>query len=382
MNRETMRAMKSCNLFLTLLLSMTAGIRAASPEQTALAIIEQSGVRGGFIAHLGCGDGKLTAALRISDSYQVQGIDRDRAKVNSARSHIDSRDIYGSVSADYLDGQSLPYSDNMVNLLVCEDPNTLAISASEIQRVLVPNGIALIKQGKGWKKTQKPRPDNIDEWTHFLHSATGNAVAKDDVVGPPRHLQWIGNPRWSRHHDRMASTSAMVSANGRIFYIMDEGSRISIQLPAKWQLIARDAFNGTVLWKRSIPNWQSHLWPLKSGPTNLARRLVAEGDMVFVTLGFNAPAVALDAATGKTLKTFAGSEGTEEVIHTEGVVYLLVNKGEMETARFAPKLNVGDQARVDKEFHWNKQPRKIMAFDTKTGERLWQRETKVAVLSL
>ncbi len=221
MNRETMRAMKSCNLFLTLLLSMTAGIRAASPEQTALAIIEQSGVRGGFIAHLGCGDGKLTAALRISDSYQVQGIDRDRAKVNSARSHIDSRDIYGSVSADYLDGQSLPYSDNMVNLLVCEDPNTLAISASEIQRVLVPNGIALIKQGKGWKKTQKPRPDNIDEWTHFLHSATGNAVAKDDVVGPPRHLQWIGNPRWSRHHDRMASTSAMVSANGRIFYIMD-----------------------------------------------------------------------------------------------------------------------------------------------------------------
>ena len=378
-----MRAMKFCILALALLLPTANGILAANPEQAALTIIEQSGIKGGFIVHLGCGDGKLTAALRINDSYQVQGIDRDAGNVSSAREHIHALGVYGEVSADYLSNKFLPYSDNMVNLLICEAPNTLGIPANEIQRVLVPNGVAYIRDGDNkWTKTQKPRPDNIDEWTHFLHSATGNAVAKDDVVGPPRHLQWIGNPLWSRHHDRMASTSAMVSANGRLFYIMDEGSRISIQLPAKWQLIARDAFNGTVLWKRSIPNWQSHLWPLKSGPTNLARRLVAEGDRVFVTLGFNAPTTVLDAATGKTLKTFADSEGTEEVIHTGGVVYLLVNKGEMETSRFAPKLNVGDQARVDKEFHWNKQPRKIMAFDTKTGERLWQRESKVAPLTL
>ena len=67
-----------------------------------------------------------------------------------------------------------------------------------------------------------------------MHGADGNAVAKDDVVAPPKHLQWIGSPRWSRHHDRMASMSALVSAKGRIFYVMDEGSRISIQLPPKW----------------------------------------------------------------------------------------------------------------------------------------------------
>ena len=69
--------------------------------------------------------------------------------------------------------------------------------------------------------------------------------------------------------------SALVSARGRLFYIMDEGSRISIQLPPKWALIGRDAFNGTELWKREIPEWSPHLWPLKSGPTQLARRLVA-----------------------------------------------------------------------------------------------------------
>ncbi len=75
--------------------------------------------------------------------------------------------------------------------------------------------------------------------------------------------------------------SALVSTNGRMFYIMDEGSRISIQLPPKWKLIARDAFNGTILWKRDIATWQSHLWPLKSGPTQLSRRLVSTDEIVY-----------------------------------------------------------------------------------------------------
>ena len=63
-----------------------------------------------------------------------------------------------------------------------------------------------------------------------------------------------------------------------MFYIMDEGSRVSIQLPPRWKLIARDAFNGSVLWKREISEWHSQLWPLKSGPSQLARRLVIDGE--------------------------------------------------------------------------------------------------------
>ena len=82
----------------------------------------------------------------------------------------------------------------------------------------------------------------------------------------------------------MASMSALVSANGRLFYIFDEGSTASILLPSKWFLAGRDAFNGTILWKRPIDNWHTHLWPLKSGPAQLPRRLVAAGDRVYVVL--------------------------------------------------------------------------------------------------
>ena len=90
---------------------------------------------------------------------------------------------------------------------------------------------------------------------------------------------------------------------------MDEGSRISILMPSKWKLIARDAFNGTVLWKKPIAKWSEHMWPLKSGPTQLTRRLVADGDRIFVTLGIGEPISVVDGATGEVVAQFRRDEG-------------------------------------------------------------------------
>ncbi|GAG15994.1 unnamed protein product, partial [marine sediment metagenome] len=256
--------------------------------------IEATDVQGGLVVHLGCGDGKLTAALRANDSYLVHGLDSEAADVDMARDYLRSRDLYGEVSVEHWSGGRLPYVDNLVNLIVVEDLGETAMD--EVMRVLAPNGVAYVNRAGKWTKTTKPWPDQIDEWTHYLHDATNNAVAHDTVVGPPRHLQWVGSPRWARHHDRMASLSALVSAGGRLFYIFDEGPHDSIQLPGKWRLIARDAFSGTILWKRPIDRWHPNLWPFKSGPAQPQRRLVAVGDTVFATLSLDAPLVALDAA--------------------------------------------------------------------------------------
>lgn len=84
------------------------------------------------------------------------------------------------MAVDQFDGFELPYVDNLVNLLVIEQLSDLP--KSEVLRVLVPNGVALIKDDQGkWVKTVKPRPKNIDDWSHYLHDASGNAVAHDDV---------------------------------------------------------------------------------------------------------------------------------------------------------------------------------------------------------
>lgn len=351
---------------------------ALSDAQDVLAASE---LTGGFVVHLGAGDGTMTAALCRDESVQVHGLVHDAAEVESARANIRERGLYGNVSIDLLVGAQLPYVDNLVNVLVVNELGD--VTMDEVLRVLVPNGVAVLKDTDGkWQKTVKPRPDNIDEWSHYLHDATGNSVAHDDVVAPPRHLQWVGSPRWSRHHDRMASMSALVSTNGRMFYIMDEGSRISIQMPSNWKLIARDAFNGSVLWKRDIKNWQSHLWPLKSGPTQLSRRLVSTDDTVYTTLGFAAPMVAIHAATGETKHTFAGSEATEEIITTGGRIFVVTRKGKAELADYAPLYGrVGDQAHV-RQFFWNEEPRVVMAYDAETGKQLWAKQTRISPLTL
>ena len=351
-------------------------------DETAKGILETTETTGGLIVHLGSGDGKLTAGLRIDESYIVHGLDRSEEKVAVARKHIQSLGEYGPVSVEQLKGNRLPYLDELVNLLVSEDPGE--IETDEMMRVLRPGGKLYSKDSGGkWKMEEKPWPNEIDDWTHFFHNSGGNAVAQDTVVGPPRHMKWVGSPRWSRHHDRMASMSALVSNEGRLFYIMDEGSRVSIQLPPKWELVGRDAFNGVILWKRDIPEWHTHLWPLKSGPTQLARRLVSVGDHVFATLGITAPVTMMSAATGETVREFEGSKGAEELIVDGDTLYLIAMDGAHELADYLPESGAaGDQGIVRARWKWNELPRKVMAFDTKSGDLLWSEVSRVSPLTL
>lgn len=351
--------------------------------RTANDILDAAGVKGGLIVHLGCGDGRLTAALRATDSYLVHGLDTSRANVDTARKYIRSRGLYGPVCVDLLRCSGLPYADNLVNLLVAEDPG--GVTKAEILRVLAPNGTAYVKADGKWTKTVKPRPKEIDEWTHYLHGPDNNAVANDSVVGPPRRVQWVGSPRWSRHHDRMASMSALVSAGGRIFYIFDEGSTASIQLKTNFKLIARDAFNGTILWKKPIRTWFNHLIPYKSGHGQLPRRLVAVGDRVYVTLGLNEPVRALDAATGEVVRTYGGSALAREIIVSDGVLFVLKNDGEeMNGNEYRPEdiCMHKERDRVEDEYSWDEEPDHILAIDAETADILWAKSYPVVPLTL
>jgi len=290
---------------------------ASSNGDEAKDILEATGVKGGLVVHLGCGDGKLTAALHPNDSYVVQGLDAD---VTAARKYIQSLGLYGPVSVEQWTGERLPYIDNLVNLIVA---NCLGkVPMSEVMRVLAPNGIAFI----GGKKTIKAWPKDIDEWTHYLHDPSNNAVAHDSEIGPPRHMQWLGNPTWTRNHNKVCSISSVVSAEGRVFCIVDEATAADLDVPGKWFVVARDGFSGIQLWEKPMASWISTKIPFRTGPPQVTRLLVASGDRLYVPLGLNAPVSELDAATGKTLRTFEATSGAEEIVLVNGV--LLVIKGE------------------------------------------------------
>ncbi len=372
-----------CLLAISCIVSVVEA-KQATPKQQAKRIFDTSGVKGGLVVHIGCGDGRLTAALRPNDSYIVHGLDKSAKNVAKARKYIRSVGLYGNVSVDQWKGKRLPYIDNLINLVVLQSRRAGEVPRRELLRVLAPNGVACIKRGDNWTKITKPRPKEMDEWTHYLHGPDGNPVASDSMVGPPARLQWIGSPRWARHHDHMASMTSLVSAQGRLFYIFDEGPTASIQLPARWRLIARDAFNGTLLWKRNIDKWNTHQYPLKSGPAHLLRRLVAVGDRVYVTLGIDAPAMALDAVTGKTVQTYGGSEHTREIVVSDGLVFLVADKSQSRLPDWRRKATYvwENTQRANPNWGWHGDSRKILAYETESGRLLWQVEFPVAPCSL
>ncbi len=347
----------------------------AAARDQARSILDATGVTGGLVVHLGCGDGKLTAALRAGDTYAVQGLDPDAKTVEAARRHIQSLGLYGAVSVEPLSGKRLPYVHNLVRLLVAEDLGKVPMD--EVMRVVAPLGVAYVKQGDGWTKTVKPWPEGMDEWQQHFHDADNNAVAHDRLVGPPRRYQWVAEPQWMRSHMSMPSISSLVSSKGRLFTVEDLASAEHPALPGKFTLVARDAFNGIVLWQRPFPDWHPVNIRTKETPVQLQRRLAAVGDVVYCTPGYTAPVTALEAATGKVLKTYEGTERTTEFLYDSGVLVAILGdptdtvgvagKGAFGTSQFAV-LDYGPKIPVLAD------PKStIVAIQADSGRTLWRK---------
>ncbi len=324
----------------------------------AVDLAKSSGIQGGIIVHVGCGDGAETANLMLDQRYLVHGLDASAANVAAARKTIMAAGLYGKVSVCTFDGKTLPYTNDLINLLI---DSTGTVARAEVMRVLVPGGVAFIDG----KKLVKPRSADIREWNHFLNGADNNAVTADKQVDIPRSIQWVSEPKWGRSHEEMASMSATVTANGRVFFIVDESPLASIRFLGKWSLVARDAFNGTLLWKKPIEQWNDHLRHFRSGPTHLPRRLVAVGDTVYVTEGLAGPVLAIDGATGEMIRQYKGTERTEEILVDNGVLYLVVGTSERDR-RGGGLYERNEPKPTDFRF--------ITAIDAESGRQLWRKD--------
>jgi len=364
--------MRLC-LSLALLCVLAARHACADPS-----LIRQSGINGGLIVQIGLGAqaGERVAALRVHEGYTVHGLDADPEAVARARAWLRQQGVYGNVSVDTFDGAHLPYVDNLVNLIIVSD-GAARLSCDELLRVLTPGGVLLARSdldlpclnldgqdlADGWSKYIKPVPADTDEWPHYLHGPDNNAVASDTVVGPPRHVQWVAAPEWTRNHHKLNSISASVTAQGRIFYIVDEATAANMAAPGKWALVARDAYNGALLWEKPLASWAWHKIRFRSGPPQVARLLVTDGDGVFAPLGLNDPISKLDAGSGKTLLTYERTVGAEEMVCVDGILLVLVG------------LPVAEQAAQHPEFDYRYQfpnRKMLLAVNTDTGQVIWE----------
>ncbi len=237
--------------------------------------------------------------------------------------------------------------------------------------------------GDGHVAYTKPVPNTIDDWPHYLYDPSNNAVSKDTVVAPPRGLRWTCGPEYARSHEHFGSVSAMVSAAGRVFYIIDEGPIGSVFLPPKWKLVARDAFSGVLLWQLPITNWESPLRGFRSGPPEIGRRLITDGACVYVTMGYGEPVSVLDAATGEKLATLAGTKGAGELLLQDGMLYILADNM-MGADHDARKKWINGHASKLTGYRFPGEPipmygkQRILALNVDTGKTVWKREFDAA----
>lgn len=335
---------------------LCGGAPAGDADAAAKDIVAASGVSAGLAVHIGCGDGALTAALADAGRFLVHGVDAD---VDRARATVRSRGIYGRVSVDRAPATALPYADDLVNLAVVDDFRRARLPAAELFRILCPKGAAVLggtseeevrdwlaaarlqnvprRKAGPWIVLVKPRPAQMDEWTHAAYDASGRSSSRDTALGPLHGVRWIAGPEWPLGTYYQVGNGGMVTAGGRLFCVtINAVANLALE-PAErdrsYHLVARDAHNGLPLWTRAIPH------PAPKEGTGLAHALVAGADRVFVLAG--GKLLSTDAATGQDVREYATTASAENRLALRGEVLVLAG---------------------DKD---------VRAFDAKTGKPRW-----------
>lgn len=367
---------KSVFVSIAFAFGMAASAAWASPAEEAKEIAALADLHGGLILHVGCGDGQLTAALRLAENCVVQGLEADAKRVETARKTIRDLGLYGQVSILPWSAKKLPYVDNLATLVVCEDA---AVPTEELMRVVRPFGALAVKRDGKWTVSSKPQLSGADQWEQHFHGADNNAVASDSVVGPPRRYQWLGEPEWQRAHLTMPSINSIVSSKGRLFTVEDLASAEHPALPGKQALVARDAYNGVLLWRVLFSDWHPIYIRDKETPVQIQRRVAAVGDVVYCTPGYREPITVFNAATGAVLKKHAATAGTMEFVHDRGLLLVVTGdqadvseafSGSGHSALQSSRFNLEAYGPIIKKSADPKND--IMAVEAESGKVLWR----------
>jgi outer membrane protein assembly factor BamB len=260
------------------------------------------------------GDGTLAVRLAEGGRRLVHVLEPDDAALTAERSLIGSRGLQGLAAAEPWSSASLPYPENLVNLII----SYRDLPDAELARVVAPGGTAMVRRAGAWSSVRKERPANFDDWTHWRHGADGNMVSGDRAVDVPTGLRWVAGPAQDAGGRKWYYDHVLVTANGRNFYDYDD------------LILARDAYNGVVLWSRAFkaPSFKESGLPLPPNPTPKMKlggrtskvRPVAAGDRLYAV--GDGKLLVLDAATGKTLAELADTRDPRELLVDGGLLML------------------------------------------------------------
>jgi len=381
----------------------TAKMAVPQTDTKALAekIIDMAGIDRGLCAVLGC-DRHLPVQIVQSTNLFVH-VREPKNKAVIALQHMAEEAGLGInrllVERGSLD--KLPFADNMIDVVIATrigGDKLARLSLSEVLRVLRPQGLAIIcatsgtrtqnlrqwaqadslKDVKVWKddlgtwlRLSKPPLEGVDEWTHWEHGPDNNPVSTDKVIRAPYLTQFLAEPFY------IGMPAITTAAGGRTFLATGHIAHH----PREWdmvnKLIARNGYNGIVLWQRDLPRGY------------LAHRsaFVATKDIFYMIDGDSC--LMLDARTGseKGRIRIPGLEGDWKwMAMQDGVLFALAGEKGGEAKIIKGDRNFGGWSWADLSVGYYQRPRvpwgfgrRLAAYRLDDKRLLWQHKEEALI---
>lgn len=284
--------------------------------------------------------------------------------------------------------QKLPFQSRTFNLIIAgigphsQEPPT---PPSEILRLLRPNGGTVALLGRGALNAQETRArlkawagedipsmefqtvestfiatarrgplETAGEWTHFYADPGNSACSGDSLPFGPVDIQWFGRPGPRRMVDRHEKNMAPLYKDGRMFVTGDN------------YVVAVDAYNGTVLWERDLPE------SIRLGAFKNCGSMAAGNAFLYVASADTC--LALDVETGETAQTFTALTTSDNKVGEWG--YVATVDGLLLGTTAKPGANWRIQDVDTQTLIWrDEQPvvtsDVLFAVDPKTGKNAW-----------
>ena len=343
--------------------------------------------------------GQLATELAWGEGLTVHVWNPSDNVASQARQIAVDEGIHGTrVIAEHGRLDRLPYAENTVDVLVAvADDTTEELSVSEVLRVLRPDGRAVLGTERtpaalaewleqhgvrgaelhesaeaSYATIVKPRPAGEGDWSHIEHGPDNNPVANDSLIKAPYMTKWLGTPYY------IAMPAVTVSAGGRIFLATGHIAHHEREEPWLNTLIARNGYNGTVLWQRKLPdNYLVH-----------RSAFIATADHLYMIDPDGSGCLVVDAHSGEERGRIEvpGRRGQWKwMAISDGVLLALIggDKDPPQTTIVRSKRSHWSWGDLSKGYYPDRIPwgfgQKIVAIDLETREPVWQHREKTDI---
>ncbi|MFH1741969.1 MAG: PQQ-binding-like beta-propeller repeat protein [bacterium] len=373
-------------------------------------LIGKAGISRGICSILGSDDGELAIALAGAGDFYVHMQDPRASAVEAAKEMVNAKGLYGKqIIVETGSLQQLPYADNIVDFIIATDleaRDLKDLSIPEMLRVLRPEGVAILGRQKKaqdsdqdltkkdlknwlkevdvkdtsidsddlgvWAQVTKPALEGADDWSHWEHGPDNNPVSIDAVIKAPYMTQWLGNPLY------IAMPAITTAAGGRTFIAMGHIAHHVREEPWLNTLLARNGYNGTILWKMKLPDGY------------LAHRsaFIATDDTFYMIDPGGSGCMLLDPETGEEKDRIFTPEVSGEwkwIALKDGVLYALAGKKKdpPETTIVRSTYTHWSWGELSKGYYEKRVPwgfgETILAYDLDKKKLLWTHEENAPV---